>query len=179
MKAMVRETEGYSEDMLISMLRGTSFPSAFFDQPAPVRGVCFTGSPDSAKLARNFAEGRLRLGILSVGSGPSIATAWRELRRILAHPQTQFSRVGVLLPQLDQTPPEVQKQIAETILATDKLLWFPSANDLRKLNPTLKLALVVYLGLGSDNRMKILIQPGQLLQIDRGSLKRAPRPTLN
>jgi hypothetical protein len=65
------------------------------------------------------------------------------------------------------------------ILATDNLLWFPSAKDLRKLNPTLKLALVVYLGFGSDNRMKILIQPGQLLQIDRGSLKRAPRPALN
>ena len=30
---MVRETERYSEDMLVSMLRGTSFPSAFFDQP--------------------------------------------------------------------------------------------------------------------------------------------------
>ena len=45
MKAMVRETEGYSEDMLISMLRGTSFASAFFGQPAPVRDVCFTGSP--------------------------------------------------------------------------------------------------------------------------------------
>ncbi|GEM_PF-1495402 len=179
MKAMVRETEGYSENMLVSMLRRTSFPSAFFDQPAPVRGVCFTGSPDSAQLARTFAERRLRLGVLSVGSGAGIATAWRELKRILAHPQTQFSRVGVLLPQLDQTPPQVQQQIAETILATDKLLWFPSANDLRKLNPTLKLALVVYLGLGSDNRMKILIQAGQLLSIDRGSLKRAPRPALN
>jgi hypothetical protein len=179
MKAMVRETEGYSEDMLISMLRGTSFPSAFFDQPAPVRGVCFTGSPDSAKLARNFAEGRLRLGILSVASGASTATAWRELKRVLAHPQTESSRVGILLPQLDQTPPQVQQQIAETMLATDKLLWFPSASDLRKLSPTLKLALVVYLGLGSDNRMKILIQPGQLLQIDRGSLKLGPRPTLN
>ena len=179
MKAMVRETEGYSEDMLISMLHGTSFPSAFFDQPAPVRGVCFTGSPDSAKLARNFAEGRLGLGILSVASGASTATAWRELKRVVAHPQTEFSRVGVLLPQLDQTPPRVQQQIAETMLATDKLLWFPSASDLRKLNPTLKLALVVYLGLGPENRMKILIQPGQLLQIDRGSLKRAPRPTLN
>lgn len=179
MKAMVRETQGYSEDMLVSMLRGTSFPSAFFDQPAPVRGVCFTGSPDAAKLARNFAEAKLRLGILSAGSGAGIATAWKELKKVLAHPQTQFSRVGVLLPELDQTPPEVQQQIAETILATDKLLWFPSAKDLRKLNPTLKLALVVYLGLGSDNRMKILIQPGQVLQIDRGSLKRAPRPTLN
>ena len=179
MKAMVRETEGYSEDMLISMLRGTSFPSAFFDQPASVRGVCFTGSPDSAKLARNFAEARLRLGTLSVGCGESIATTWRELRKVLAHPQTQFSRVGVLLPQLDQAPAAVQQQIAETILATDNLLWFPSANDLRKLNPTLKLALVVYLGLSSENRMKILIQPGQLLQIDRGSLKRAPQPKLN
>ena len=60
MKALVRQKEGYSEDMLVSMLRRTSFPSAFFDQPAPVRGVCFTGSPDSAKLARNFAEVRLR-----------------------------------------------------------------------------------------------------------------------
>ena len=99
--------------------------------------------------------------------------------RLLAHPQTESSRVGILLPQLDQTPPQVQQQIAETMLATDKLLWFPSASDLRKLSPTLKLALVVYLGLGSDNRMKILIQPGQQLQIDRGSLKLGPRPTLN
>lgn len=178
MKAIVRATEGYSEDMLVSMLGGTSFPSAFFDQPAPVRGVCFTGSPDSARLARTFAEARLGLGILSVAPGASTATAWRELKRLLAHPQTEFSRVGVLLPQLDQTPAQVQRQIAETMLATDKLLWFPSASDLRKLDRILKLALVVYLGLGSDNRMKILIQPGQLIRIDQGSLKPAPRPTL-
>jgi hypothetical protein len=179
MKAFTREIEGYSEDMLVSMLRRTSFPSAFFDQPAPVRGVCFTGSADSAKLARTFAENRLRLGTLTLGSGASIATAWTELRKVLLHPQTQLSRVGVLLPQLDQTPPEVQKQIAETILATDRLLWFPSASDLRKLNPTLKLALVVYLGLGQVNRMSVLIQPGQTLEIERGSLKRAPQPKLN
>jgi hypothetical protein len=179
MKALTRETEGYSEDLLVSMLRQTSFPSAFFDQPAPVRGVCFTGSPDSAKLARNFAEGRLRLGTLTLGSGASIATAWAELRKVLVRPQTQFSRVGVLLPQLDQTPEEVQKEIAETILATDSLLWFPSASDHRKLNPTLKLALVVYLGLGRVNRMSVLIQPGQILEIEPGSLKRSPQPKLN
>ena len=179
MKAMVRETEGYSEDLLESMLRRTSFPSSFFRQPTCVRGVCFVAGPDSTHLARRFALGRLNLGIISFSREASTPKFWRELGRILVHPQTKFSHVGILLPDLDRVPSEVQEHIAEVMLATDKLLWFPSASDHRKLLPVLQQALVVYLGLGANNRMQILIQPGQLLQIDKGSLKQGPEPNLN
>lgn len=179
MKAIVRQTEGYSEDMLITMLNRTSFPSNFFEQPVSVRGVCFAAGPDSAQLAQNFAVIRLGLGTLSLDSVVSTTKTWLEMGRVFAHPQTQFARLGILLPHLDQTSAEVQEQIALAMLATDKLQWFPSASDHRKLIPALKLALVVYLGLGSDNKMQILIQPGQQLYIEPGSLKPGPRPKLN
>lgn len=179
MKVMVRETEGYSEDMLESMVLRTSFPSSFFEQLTCVRGVCFAAGPDSTQLARNFAAGRLNLGIFSVSREAITPKAWRELSRVLLLPQTEFSRVGILLPDLDRVPTEVQEQIAQVMLATDKLRWFPTASDHRKLLPALQKALVVYLGLGSNNRMQVLIQPGQMLGIDKGSLKRGPRPNLN
>ncbi len=174
MKALVRETDGYSEDMLETMLHRTSFRSSFFEQLTCVRGVCFAAGPDSAQLAHNFVSGRLKMGIFRVGREASTPKAWRELSRVLVHPQTEFSRVGILLPELDRVRPEVQEQIAQAMLATDKLLWFPTVSDHRKLLPSLQQALVVYLGLGSNKKMQILIQPGQVLGIDGGSHKRGP-----
>lgn len=179
LKVMMRETEGYSEAMLESMLHRTLFPSSFFDQPVPVRGVCFAAGPDSAQLARKFAESRLGLGVISLSADAAATRAWQEMSRTLAHPQTTSSRVGVLLPDLDHTSAEAQEHIAKAMLAANNLLWFPSASDHRKLIPALRQALVVYLGLGANNRMQVLIQSGQELQVDKGSLKRGPRPNLN
>lgn len=62
------------------------------------------------------------------------------------------------------------------MLATENLLWFPSASDHRKLITPLRLALVIYPGLGANNKMQILLQDSQVIGIDKGSLKRALRP---
>ncbi len=179
LKVMVREVEGYSEEMLESMLHRTLFPSSFFNQPVLVRGVCFAAGADSSELARKFAESRLGLAIFSIGHETGTVKAWQEMSRVFTHPQTECSRMGVLLPHLDQSPAEVQELIAKTMLETQKVFWFPSATDFRKIIPVLRLALVVYLGLGEDGKMQVLIQPGQTLEIDKDSLKRAPRPNLN
>lgn len=179
MKAIQPEVEGYSADLLETMLRRTAYPSSFFDQPVPVRGVCFAAGPDSAPLARKFATDRLGLAILSVNPEVSTAEAWAHLGRVLSHPQTTASRVGILLPDLDQTPPEVQEHIAQVVLAAEQLLWFPSTNNLRKVIPALQRPLLVYLGLGLNNRMRILLHPDHILQIDKGSLKRALCPSSN
>jgi hypothetical protein len=178
-KVMVRETEGYSEALLESMLRSTLFPSSFFDQPVLVRGVCFAAGSDSSQLARNFAEKRLGLAVISIGHESGTEKAWMELSRVLAHPQTTSSRLGILLPDLDRIPVEVHQQIFAATQAANNLQWFPSVADYRKVIPALRLALVVYLGLNTGNKMQVLIQSGQTLEIDKGSLKRAPRPNLN
>jgi len=178
-RVIVPEAEGYSEATLDSMMRCTLFPSSFFDQPVPVRGVCFAAGPDSIQLARNFAERRLGLAVISIGHEAGTEKAWEELSRVFVHPQTTVSRVGILLPHLDQTSVEAQQQIVQAMLAANNLLWFPSTDDHRKLIPALNQALVVYLGLGTGNKMQVLIQSGQTLEIDKGSLKRAPRPNLN
>jgi hypothetical protein len=178
-RVIVSEAEGYSEATLDSMMRCTLFPSSFFDQPVPVRGVCFAAGPDSAQLARDFAERRLGLAVISIGHEAGTHGAWEELSRVFAHPQTTASRIGILLPHLDRTADEVQQQIVQAMLAANNLLWFPSADDYRKVIATLNQALVVYLGLGTSNKMQVLIQSGQTLEIDKGSLKRGPRPNLN
>ena len=178
-KVIVPEAEGYTETLLESMLRSTLFPSSFFDQPVPVRGICFAGGSDSSQLARNFAEKRLNLAVLCIGHETGTEKAWLELRRVLAHPQTTSSRLGILLPDLDRIPVEAQQQIFAATQAASNLLWFPSVEDYRKVIPALRLALVIYLGLNKGNKMQVLIQSSQTLEIDKGSLKRGPRPNLN
>ena len=178
-KVIVREAEGYSEALLESMLRSTLFPSSFFDQPVPVRGVCFAAGPASSQLARNFAESKLGLAVFSIGHEAGTEKAWMELSRVFAHPQTTASRLGILLPDLDRIPVEAQQQIVEAMQSANNLLWFPSAVDYRRVIPALRLALVIYLGLNTGSKMQVLIQSGQTLEIDKGSLKRAPRPNMN
>jgi len=153
-KVIVPDAEGYSEAMLESMLRRTLFPSSFFNLPVPARGVCFAAGPDSSQLPRNFAERRLGLATFSISHEAGTERAWTELCRVFAHPQTTSSRLG-------------------------NLLWFPSANDYRNVIPALRLTLVVYLGLNASNKMQILIQSGQTMEVDKNSLKRASRPNLN
>lgn len=178
-KVIVPEAEGYREALLESMLRRTLFPSSFFDQPVPARGVCFAAGPDSSQLARNFAERKLGLSVLSIGHEAGTEKAWVELSRVLAHPQTTAVRLGILLPHLDRLPVEAQEKIVEAMQSASTLLWFPSVDDLQDLIPGLRVALVVYLGMNRSNRMQVLIQPGQTLRIDKGSHQRAPRPNLN
>jgi len=178
-KVIVPDAEGYSEAMLESMLRRTLFPSSFFNLPVPARGVCFAAGPDSSQLPRNFAERRLGLATFSISHEAGTERAWTELCRVFAHPQTTSSRLGILLPNLDRIPVEAQQQIVEAIQAANHLLWFPSANDYRNVIPALRLTLVVYLGLNASNKMQILIQSGQTMEVDKNSLKRASRPNLN
>lgn len=175
-KVIVPKAEGYRETLLESMLRCTFFPSSFFDQPVPVRGVCFAAGPDSSQLARNFAERRLALAVFSINHEAGTEMAWIEMCRVFTHPQTTFSRMGILLPNLDRTSVEAQQQLVEAMQTANNLLWFPSADDYRKVIPALRLALVVYLGLNAGNKMQVLVQSGQTLEIDQGSLE---HPDLN
>jgi hypothetical protein len=179
MNALQRQTEGYSEDFLESMLRRTTFPSPFFDQPVRVRGVCFSAGPDSSRLAREFAEGRLALGTVSMPAEAVPAKAWQGLVKFFTHPQTRATKVGFLLQHLDQASKQVQEKVAAAILASETLLWFAAVNDHQKLVLALKMPFLVYLGLGPSGRMQMLIQPGQRLLIDKGSFRKGPRPALN
>ena len=178
-KVIVPESEGYNEAMLKSMMESLMFPSAFFDQPVYVRGLLFAAGPDSNQLARNFVEHRLGLSVLSIGHEAGTEQAWTELSRILGHPQTTSARIGILLPNLDRVGVEAQKQILAAIQAGNHFHWFPSADDFRKVIPALRLSLAVYLGLNRENRMQLLVQSGQTLEIDKDSLQRAPRPNFN
>lgn len=179
MKALERQTEGYDGLWLATLLRRTSFASSFFHQPVPVRGVCFAAGPDSSQLARSFAEDRLGLGTFSIPPEAGDPKTWKVLRRLLTHPRTAFQRVGILLPDVDGASSDIQAQVAEIILATDRLLWFPVVSDVRKLLSASTLPLVVYLGLRPHNRMRVLLQSGQQLQIDRGSHKKCQNPSSN
>jgi hypothetical protein len=93
-KVIVPESDGFSETLLESMLESLSFSSAFFDQPIRVRGVLFAAGPDSVQLARDFAERRLGLSVLSIGHEAGTEKAWTALSRVLAHPQTAASRTS-------------------------------------------------------------------------------------
>jgi hypothetical protein len=119
-KVIVPKAEGYLETLLESMLRCTLFPSSFFDQPVPVRGVCFAAGPDSSQLARNFAERRLGLAVFSMNHEAGTEMAWIEMSRIFTHPQTTFSRMGILLPNLDRTSVEAQRRVVTVRGVTQK-----------------------------------------------------------
>ena len=179
MKVLTRQTPGYSEKLLSSMLNRTKVPSVFFDQPVNARGVCFAAGPDSPRLARDFAGNHLALGVFSISSELISKKGWREVSRILVHPQAGFSRIGIILPQMDLLPADLQEQVTRSMMATGHLLWFPTASNFEKLIPAIRLALVVYLGLNREEQMKILIQSGQVIVVDKDGLKRAPRPNLN
>ena len=179
MKALERQTAGYSQEGLETFLRSTLFPSAFFDQPVPVRGICFAAGIESATLARQFAEDWLALGTVRFRIEALTPDEWCDLSRLLAPPKAEVSKVGFLLPNLDLAPVEVQEEVAETVLAGETPLWFATARDQQRLIPPLKLAFLVYLGLGSNGCMRFLCQDGQSLLIDEGSLKKAPRHSTN
>jgi hypothetical protein len=178
-KVIEPEAEGYSETLLESFLERTLFPSSFFDQPVPVRGVLFAAGPNSSRLAREFAERRRGFSVFSIGYEAGTEKAWTELSRVFAHPQTTSSRIGILLPNLDRIPVAAQQEILEAIQAPNNLSWFPSVDDYRKVIPALRLALVVYFGMNAGNKMQMLLQSGQTIQIDKGGLKHAPRPNIN
>jgi hypothetical protein len=116
------------------------------------------------------------LAVFSINHEAGTEMAWIEMSRVFTHPQTTFSRMGILLPNLDRTSVEAQQQIVNAMQPANNLLWFPSADDYRKMIPSLRLALVVYLGLNAGNKMQVLIQSGQTLEIEQGSLE---HPDLN
>lgn len=64
-KALVLGNPGYKEKVLEDFSEVTLFASSFFDQPVPVRGVCFSAGGESPELARKFARSWLCLGTLS------------------------------------------------------------------------------------------------------------------
>jgi hypothetical protein len=172
MKAFERQTTGYSEQALEGMFGETLFPSAFFNQPVPVRGVCFAAGEESLQLAHYFVETHLNMGVIAFRMEAMTNEAWRETSGLFTRPRAEVSNVGFLLRDLDLTSPELQEKIAEVLEVTENVLWFATVGDHRRLSPRLKLPFLVYLGLGQNGRMRFMAQSGQQLRIDEGSLKR-------
>lgn len=178
MKIIERQNVGYSPQVLEDIFRSTLFPSSFFNQPMSVRGVCFAAGLNSSELAREFAEDHLGLGTIGFRMETMTPEIWRATTGLFTSPNAEVSKVGVILHDLDSTSPELQEKVAAGIEAAETNLWFVTANDHRKLTAKLKQSFLVYLGLGPTGKMRFLIQNGQLLQIDEGSLATSAAPSV-
>lgn len=179
MKALERDIIGYSEECLENFLEATSFPSAFFDQPVPVRGLCFAAGPESLALAKAFAERQLGFGTITLHLATMTVETWRAATHLFTRPGAEVANLGIILPELDLASPVMQEAVAVSVGAIDGVRWFVTARDHRKLSAKLKLPFLVYLGLNPAGKMRFLVQNGQRLQIDEGSLRlparRGPR----
>jgi hypothetical protein len=179
MKALERDIIGYSEQCLENFLEATLFPSAFFDQAVPVRGLCFAAGPDSLAQAKALAEQRLWLGTITLHLATMTVETWRAAPHLFTRPGAEVANLGIILPELDLVSPEMQESVAASVGAIEGVRWFVTARDHRKLSAKLKLPFLVYLGLSPAGKMRFLVQNGQRLQIDEGSLrlpgKRGPR----
>ncbi len=175
MKALVRDTTGFSEQFLGNLLKSILFPSAFFDHPIPVLGVCFAAGSESLQLACEFAGTFLGLGTICFRMDLMTAVKWEEISRLLVPPQADLSKVAFLLRDLDHAPSALQEAVASTLNAFEGVPWFVTVSDHRRLIPALKTPFVTYLGLSRDNRMQVLVQSGQTLLVDRGSYRPATR----
>lgn len=176
MKALELQKTGYSDKSLENLFRSTLFPSSFFDKPELVRGVCFASGAESVQLAQSFAQNELGLGTVTLHLETTRYTDWKDLVRGITPPIGEVANVGIVLPALDLVSEKYQAKISDTILSGGDALWFPTVSDQRRLIPSLKLALLVYLGLGPNERMRFLVQAGQQVVVDEGSLRRKPRP---
>ncbi len=174
MKVLERQVTGYSADCLAGFFRSTLFPSPFFDQPAPVRGICFASGKNALDEARTLSERTLKVGTALIRTSEMGPGGWSELLQVLSPPRLSLSRVAVLIPDLDRVALAGQDKIAEALLATPDLPWLVTVTDHRNLNARLKLALLVYLGLDPNGRMRFLAQSGQKIMIDEGSLENNP-----
>ncbi|WP_414660696.1 hypothetical protein [Horticoccus sp. 23ND18S-11] len=173
MKVFERQTIGYGADCLASFFRSTLFPSPFFDQPAPVRGICFASGDNALEEARTLAEQTLNVGTIVIRTGDMTPDRWRDLLHTLSPPTLTLSRVALIVPNVDRVAPATQEKIANALLATPPgVPWLITVSDHRKLDAGLTLGLLVYLGLGPNGRMRFLSQSGQHLMIDYGSLQR-------
>jgi hypothetical protein len=172
MKIFERQTNGYNADCLAGFFRSTLFPSPFFDQPAPVRGICFASGENAFEEARALAEQNLNVGTILIRTGDVTRDGWRDLLQTLSPPKLTLSRVALIVPNADRVAPAGQEKIADALLATPPgASWLITVSDHRNLDARLKLALLVYLGLGPSGRMRFLSQSGQHLMIDEGSLR--------
>ncbi len=171
MKVAQRDTPGYSEACLAGMLESFFFPSSFFDQPVCVRGICFAAGAESERLACEFAAGHLKLGTIVLRMGAVTSEDWRAIAVLLRPPKANVSNVAVILPNLDLASGEVQEKLGEVVDAAEGIVWLPTVNDQRGISARLKQHFLVYLGLSRDDKMQFLLQSGQRIQIDEGSLK--------
>jgi len=173
MKAFERDIIGYSEECLVKFLEATLFPSAFFEQPVPVRGLCIAAGPESLTLARALAEQRLGLGTITLNLATMTVEAWRAATLMFTRPGAEVANLGIILPELDRASAEMQEAVAVSMGAIEDIRWFVTVHDHRKLSAKLKLPLLVYLGLSAEGKMRFLMQSGQQIVMDEGSLKRA------
>ena len=173
MKTIERQTEGYNEQCLEDFCRSVLFHSWSRNKTVPVRGVCFAAGIESTKLARDFAGKHLGLGIIGFQMSAMTVEAWHGITAMLIQHRAEVSSIGFLLHALDLTVPGLEQEIANVVDATESVDWIATAGDPTMLHPRLRLPFLVYLGVGKSGRMRYLIQDGQQLLIDKGSLKKA------
>jgi hypothetical protein len=169
-----RSVEGYSESCLVSFQSGLLFyPSWTYGKQIPVRGLAFAAGTDSTRLASEFAQRHLGLGVIGLRMDTMTIEAWRGVTTLLVQHQAEVSRVGFLLHALDLTMPGLHEEIADTIDRVEGVAWLATAGDPLVLHPKLRLPFLVYLGLGQTGRMRFLLDKRQQLAIDKGSMKKA------
>ncbi|HEX2861445.1 MAG TPA: hypothetical protein VHN79_07385, partial [Lacunisphaera sp.] len=176
MKALELQKPGYSEQSLTNLFQCTRFTSSFFDNAERVRGVCFVGGAEAVQQAGSFARGQLGLGTITI---PLVALTPASLSgfvSVIAGAGARASNVGFILPEADRLSEPLQTEFARLIQASGDIVWFPTVSAPRRLIPSLQSALLVYLGLGPNNRMRFLVQPGQQIRIDEGSLEQPSKP---
>jgi len=118
MKVFERPIVGYSADCLAGFFRSTLFPSPFFDQAAPVRGICFASGENAIEEAHALAKHNLNLGTILIRTGDVTPDGWRDLLQTLSPPKLTLSRVALIVPDADRVAPAGQEKIADAVLAT-------------------------------------------------------------
>lgn len=173
MKALELQKPGYSEEALKDVFQSILFTSAFFDKAEPVRGVCFASGTDAVQQAQSFATGQLGLGTVTIPLVALTPTSINQFVSVITVAGAKVRNVGFILPEADRLSEPLQAEFARVIQASSDILWFPTVSTPGRLITPLQSALLVYLGLGGNNRMRFLLQSGQQVMIDEGSLKRS------
>ena len=173
MQVIERQVEGYSQQQLAGFCGNICYLSPSRQAFARVRGICFAAGHESPRLAEEFITAYLKLGFFSLRTQAMTADSWPGVSTLLSGKQTRMANVGILLNTIDLIVPGMEQVIAETVDKVVTVGWYATLGNPQMIHPRLSLPFLVYLGLGQTGRMRYLLQDGQKLVIDKGSLKRS------
>jgi hypothetical protein len=114
----------------------------------------------------------LNVGTITIRTGDVTADGWHALLLTLLPPKVTLSCVALIVPDADRVSSIGQSKMADALFATPPSVpWLITVSDRRNLDTRIKLALLVYPGLGPNGRMRFLSQSGQDLITDAGNLQ--------